>query len=149
MSAYIERLLPDTSVSRTSLALKASITVKNMRFPSPHQGKPVRKHDRNFFAAFGEWLFLWCCSVHSYEQINGLNLFALVGVEEFYPAIDHRADLDFPHWVILVVGPLTFINNYAHLIIGRWFTGIFVSLYNMGKDFISSGILYYGRVLHK
>lgn len=39
-----------------------------------------------------------------------------------------RADLLwFPHWVVLIVGPFVFLCTVIHLIVGRAFTGVFVS----------------------
>lgn len=38
-----------------------------------------------------------------------------------------RADLLwFPHWCVLIVGPFLYLCSVLHLIVGRFFTGIFV-----------------------
>lgn len=38
---------------------------------------------------------------------------------------ERRADIDFfPLWCFLIVAPFLYINNFIHLIVGRWFTGL-------------------------
>ena len=40
----------------------------------------------------------------------------------------HRAEVDwFPYWCFLITAPFLYVATFLHLLIGRWYTGIFVS----------------------
>ena len=109
---------------------------------------------RKFFNAclfvFSSWLFQSCYFLYwdGYSMWLGLQLstteiisknannnynsqvinFMLCSYRNSTQAVPHRAELFwFPHWCVLIAGPFVFICSFLHLLIGRWFTGIFVS----------------------